>query len=87
MESQYLPIPKAFEKVTGLRPNLSTCWRWRTKGCNGVILQTWMIGQRRYTTAQAVQEFIDLRNAAEAGEHSTTRQKLERELAKSTRRA
>ena len=42
----------------GSRPNLSTWWRWYTKGWLGVRLETVRAGKRRYTTVEAMQRFI-----------------------------
>jgi hypothetical protein len=61
MSAKYLPVAKAIESETGIRPNPVTCWRWYTKGCGGVLLQTKMIGGRRYTTLDLVREFISTR--------------------------
>ncbi len=47
--NKYLPVGLAIELVTGTRPHPSTCWRWSTRGCGGVVLKTWMIGGRRRT--------------------------------------
>jgi Protein of unknown function (DUF1580) len=41
------------------RPSTTTWWRWSTRGVHGVVLETIMIGGRRYTTAAALQRFID----------------------------
>ncbi len=59
--AKYLSIPALFEQLTGQRPNPSTIWRWSVKGSQGVRLQTWMIGGRRLTTREAVEEFIAAR--------------------------
>ena len=61
--SKFLTIGSAFEQLTGKRPHPSTVWRWALKGSNGVTLKTWMIGGRRMTTAEAVNEFIEKRSA------------------------
>jgi len=53
-----LPIPTAFEQVTGHRPNLSTGWRWSTKGCRGIRLETVIVGGKRLTTIEMVKAFI-----------------------------
>lgn len=55
---KFLPVPKAIEIVTGYRPNPSTCWRWAQFGVKGVVLRTWMLGGRRKTTIDAVEQFI-----------------------------
>lgn len=57
----YLSVPSAIEAATGQRPTPTTCWRWYTRGSKGVVLQTWMLGGRRVTTQEAVQDFIERR--------------------------
>jgi hypothetical protein len=53
----------------GRHPDLSTVWRWATRGCRGVVLETWLIGGRRVTTAEAVARFI---NALSTGQKDAT---------------
>jgi hypothetical protein len=80
---KYLPIPTAVEEKTGYRPHPVTCWRWSKKGIAGVKLQTWMIGGRRLTTLEAVQQFIDSQtkaNSEVAIESSNVGSKLRKEL-------
>lgn len=60
--AKYLTVHKAIEELTGSRPNPSTVWRWTAKGSKGVKLQTWMIGGRRMTTSEAVNDFIEARS-------------------------
>lgn len=45
------------------RPNVSTIWRWATKGTRGVKLQTWIVGGVRCTTPAAMEEFLQRLNA------------------------
>ncbi|MCE3018975.1 MAG: DUF1580 domain-containing protein [Pirellula sp.] len=56
--SEYLTLPEAVERVTGRRPHLSTSWRWATRGCKGIRLQTVCVGVKRLTTIEWVQSFI-----------------------------
>ena len=56
--SEYLTLPDAVERVTGRRPHLSTSWRWATRGCKGIRLQTVCVGVKRLTTIEWVQSFI-----------------------------
>jgi hypothetical protein len=48
------------------RPHLSTVWRWVTRGCRGVKLETIRIGARRYTSRSAVRRFVDELSRGEA---------------------
>jgi hypothetical protein len=84
MAAKYLLVPAAVEAVTGSRPHPSTCWRWCIKGSAGVVLKTWMVGGRRMTTPEAVQDFIARKTAqttpTTAAEQSEVSKKLQREL-------
>ena len=59
-----LSLSDAIETVTGRRPNLSTSWRWTTRGCSGVRLQTICVGGKRLTTCEMVEDFIQATTAA-----------------------
>jgi hypothetical protein len=64
---EFLSLTEAVFCVTGRRPNLSTSWRWSTKGCRGIRLETVIVGGKRLTTVEMVRAFIrastDARNA------------------------
>ena len=49
----------------GSKVSHTTLWRWHTRGSKGVRLATWLVGGQRYTTAQAVEDFIGARSAAD----------------------
>ena len=62
-----MPIDLASDKLLTLaaackmlphRPSPSTLWRWRTHGVNGVKLECVRAGNRWYTTAAAMCEFL-----------------------------
>ncbi len=40
------------------RPGLSTVWRYTLKGIRGKLLESAMIGGRRYTSREAIQRFL-----------------------------
>lgn len=46
------------------RPHVDTLWRWVYKGCKGVKLETISIGGRRFTSAEALQRFVERSTAA-----------------------
>lgn len=50
---------KDARKLFPVRPSLSTVFRWLNKGTRGVKLESVRIGGRRYTTAEAIDRFID----------------------------
>lgn len=42
----------------GRRPAIQTMFRWTTRGCRGVILESIQVGGSRCTTVEAVMRFI-----------------------------
>ena len=40
------------------KPSHCTWWRWSRKGTYGVVLETVVVGGRRFTTAEAVHRWI-----------------------------
>jgi len=59
MAAKYLPLTKAVQEVTGTRPHLSTCIRWATIGTKGILLKSVMLGGRRLTTIEWIEEFLE----------------------------
>lgn len=55
---QLVPLHKAAPFVPG-NPHQSTFWRWGTRGVRGVVLETVVIGGRRYTSQQALERFFE----------------------------
>ncbi len=53
---------KYLGEVTGRRPAMATVWRWCSKGCRGVRLESVCIGGRRYVTIPAIERFINRSN-------------------------
>lgn len=41
---------------------IATVWRWATNGIGGVRLESFRIGRKRFTTAEAFQRFIAKQN-------------------------
>ncbi len=57
------------ERRCGKKPSPATLWRWATKGCKGIILETLMVGGTRCTSLEALQRYFDaLTAAAESGQ-------------------
>jgi Protein of unknown function (DUF1580) len=54
--------------IDGVRPNISTVWRWATTGIKGVKLESVVVAGRRCTTMKAYREFA----ASVAAGNSTT---------------
>ena len=63
-DQQLKPLTKAIWEVTGRRVDESTAFRWAQKGCSGIRMDTWMVGNRRYTNRDAVRRFIQERTQA-----------------------
>ena len=45
-------------RLLSTNPSPATLWRWAFKGVDGVKLETFKIGGRRYTTAEALDRFV-----------------------------
>lgn len=58
-----LTLAEAAAQLPG-RPHCATLQRWRQRGCRGVLLETVLIGGRRYTSHDALQRFVDGVSAA-----------------------
>jgi hypothetical protein len=43
-------------------PSMNTMRRWALRGVRGVRLRSWLVGGRRHTSDQAVEEFLDRLN-------------------------
>lgn len=63
LSDEYIPIHKAAARIPG-RPSLATVWRWVLKGCNGIRLDSVMIGGRRFVTVEQIERFIAESTAA-----------------------
>ena len=45
-------------RLLSTNPSSATLWRWAFKGIDGVKLEAYKIGGRRYTTAEALDRFV-----------------------------
>lgn len=61
-----IPIPEVPAHVPS-RPHIATVWRWMQRGVRGVKLETILIGGKRFTSAEAIQRFIEDSTAAADG--------------------
>ncbi len=65
-------------------PHKATVGRWASTGSKGVVLETILIGTRRYTSEEAIDRFVARRNAVSDGRPTPTqsprrrRQQIER---------
>lgn len=62
MQSNLIPIGQASDHFPN-RPSIPTIWRWVLRGTRGARLDTVVVGGRRYTTADAIQRFIEATTA------------------------
>lgn len=58
-------------RLTGEKPHTSTIWRWCSKGCKGIRLESICIGGKRYVTVSAIERFIEARSQPDAPRAST----------------
>lgn len=61
----YISLREAARQLPG-RPHLSTCHRWAEKGVNGIFLETIKVGRRRFTTQEAIDQFLAELNKTDA---------------------
>lgn len=70
-------LTQAVDFVPG-RPNISTLWRWATKGVRGIRLATVIIGGRRMVTPRALEDFLQRLNADQPADEEETDADLQR---------
>lgn len=58
-----LTLTKAAHRL-GVNP--STTWRWALKGVRGCRLESFNVGAQRFTTAEAIERFVEATTAAAA---------------------
>ena len=49
-------------RLLSTNPSPATMWRWALRGVDGVKLETFKIGGRRYTTPDSVEKFVSRLN-------------------------
>ncbi len=64
VNERLLPLVEVIEQATGQRVNLSTALRWCQQGVGGIRLESWKLGGRRLTSAEAVGRFLERTTAA-----------------------
>jgi hypothetical protein len=55
--SQSISLREACELMPGC-PHVNTVRRWADRGVRGVLLKTWRVGGRWFTSEEAILEFI-----------------------------
>lgn len=90
-DESLIPLSEAPQYIPG-RPNISTLYRWFQRGARGTRLETVVVGNKRFTSHEAIQRFVERTTANSPGavappSRPTNRQreaairKAERELA------
>jgi len=72
-----LTMAQAVDFVPG-RPNVSTLWRWATKGVRGQKLFTTIVGGRRMVTLESLERFLLRLNAGNEQEQMEAEPSFER---------
>ncbi len=69
------------------RAHVCTIWRWMTKGCRGVRLESLVRAGRRFTSIEAIERFVLATTAAANNEPPSARtpRRREREIAQAER--
>ncbi len=65
-QGELLSLKEAARLLPG-KVNISTLFRWSSRGTRGVRLQTWLIGGRRFTNEESLEKFIIDTTAAADG--------------------
>jgi hypothetical protein len=60
-DAKSFPLTDAPKHFT-THPSMNTLRRWALPGVRGVRLRTWLVGGRRYTSEEAIEEFLDRLN-------------------------
>ena len=77
---ELLPLTEAPNSIPG-RPAGSTMQRWRRRGVRGVLLETCLIGGRRFTSREAIERFAAATTAAADGKPAPARTPAQRQRA------
>ncbi len=76
----YLPVQEAIRRVTGQEVSTQTCWKYWRHGLYGVKLKAWKIAGRRFTTEDAVADFMERASQSLEGQERKEHQDAEAEL-------
>ena len=68
-------------------PSAATMWRWALRGVDGVKLETFKIGGRRYTNSSCVETFISRLNGPRAANEPQVSSPRERQKDLASQRA
>ena len=79
-KSKHLP-----RRRQGKRPHVATLFRWATRGCRGIVLETIQCGGTRCTSVQALQRFFERCTDPSAPPGPIATRAREREIGKAER--
>jgi hypothetical protein len=69
------------------KPSPATMWRWALRGVDGVKLETYKIGGRRYTTPESVEKFVSRLNSTRSANEPLVSSLRERQKDQASQRA
>jgi len=75
-KSEHLP-----RRRKGKRPHVATLFRWATRGCRGIRLETIQCGGTRCTSVEALQRFFERCTDPSAPPSAVSSKAREREIA------
>lgn len=75
-DEELIPFNKAIRSLPG-RPHISTGYRFISRGCRGVVLESIMIGGRQFTSRQALRRFAAAVTAASSHPHHSDQSSTE----------
>ena len=64
-------LPNILPKKRGRKLHYSTVYRWCSRGCRGVKLETFLYGGTICTTPEAITQFFERLNATRSGSQPT----------------
>jgi len=73
VDNRYILLSEAAKLLPG-RPHATAVWRWATKGCRGIRLESWRFGRRICTTREAIDKFGKAVAEAAAADRASTPQ-------------
>ena len=78
-ETEEIVSLTAATKSLPSRPNITTLWRWRSRGIAGIRLETIAVGGRTFTSREALTRFFERVTAAKSGRPIRARTTRQRE--------
>lgn len=58
-DERYIPLAEACHMFPNGRVSRASLERWWRTGVRGAVLQTYLVGHRRYTTLASIKQFIE----------------------------